>query len=301
MKRGANKIPIWLLGVIIGIFIILSFLAGLRLSQTSSQQVNVSSQEQSSYFETQIKLLEQILERKETYINYLEQEATKYDIPLQQESTSSLWHEAVITRFIPNFCGSSILSRINTKRYLYYKNLAHPIGHDMMNGEVVYTELGADNFKEYVTASDLKIQSISQKILDDCKPKNDEEKANKVLEYVHKYVYEEDIDNYAKYPIETLAEGSGDCEDLSVLAASLMKSLDLDVALVIFSNHVGIGISLPSEPSVTTTHITYFEKDGKKYYYGECTGTDWPDDPVKWKIGEKPSNINYTEAYVLPV
>lgn len=59
--------------------------------------------------------------------------------------------------------------------------------------------------------------------------------------------YEYDIDNYGwdgfiAYPLETLYLGKGDCEDTSILLASIYLAMGYDVALLDFTEHVAVGV-----------------------------------------------------------
>lgn len=46
---------------------------------------------------------------------------------------------------------------------------------------------------------------------------------------------------YPKYPIETLVEKRGDCEDRAILAAALLKRMGYEVALLVLPTHVAQG------------------------------------------------------------
>jgi hypothetical protein len=113
---------------------------------------------------------------------------------------------------------------------------------------------------------------------------NNESFANAVLTIVQQMSY---IVSHVKYPVETLVDGCGDCDVLSLLAASIMKSGGLDVVLFYYGDlnpaHVNVGIHLVPSPSHTWwTTPTCFEHDGKRYWVAECT-------PKRhWKIGEQP-------------
>lgn len=92
---------------------------------------------------------------------------------------------------------------------------------------------------------------------------------------------------YPKYPIETLVDQSGDCEDLAILAASLVGEYHgYDrVVFVYFPEHMGIAIR------TTDKEIAYRKKknmesghvksDGEVFIYQETT------DPV-WVLGQIP-------------
>lgn len=77
---------------------------------------------------------------------------------------------------------------------------------------------------------------------------------------------------YPKYPIESLMEEAGDCEDQAILAAAMLKRMGYDVALLVCPGHAAVGIAgsegLPG---------TYFmdEATGLRYFYGETTSDGW--------------------------
>lgn len=77
---------------------------------------------------------------------------------------------------------------------------------------------------------------------------------------------------YPKYPIETLMEQKGDCEDQAILAASLLNCMGYEVALLILPTHVALGIagfnhlrgSYVIDPITRT-----------RYFYTEMTVRGW--------------------------
>ncbi len=98
------------------------------------------------------------------------------------------------------------------------------------------------------------------------------------------------FDEYTKYPIQTIIDQSGDCEDLSILAAALLKRQGYDVKLFYVkpkndsnSNHMAIGVLGDYYYSGT-----YIEKDGKKYFYVETTSPGW-------KFGQMPEKFKKAE------
>lgn len=79
-----------------------------------------------------------------------------------------------------------------------------------------------------------------------------EEKAQTILSFVNTLVYDNTIESafdYIKYPLQTLIEDNGDCEDIAILAASLMKTVSLDVLLIDIpprncrSSHLALGVN----------------------------------------------------------
>ena len=59
--------------------------------------------------------------------------------------------------------------------------------------------------------------------------------------------YLPDKDNYIKYPIETLIEGGGDCEDLSILFSSLCACLGYETLLISVRGHVYTAVSFQEQ------------------------------------------------------
>ena len=94
-----------------------------------------------------------------------------------------------------------------------------------------------------------------------------------VVAFVQSIAYEEEATDYWKYPIETLADGKGDCEDTAILTAALLKAMDYDVAVLLFHSttpgHAAVAVACDN------CNGYYYPLDGKKYYFLETTGTDW--------------------------
>ena len=111
----------------------------------------------------------------------------------------------------------------------------------------------------------------------DCILENNEEGKTKdqlaynVIHLVQSIPYQYDIDStgekeFPKYPIETLYEGCGDCEDMSILLAGALREMNYGVCFFVYDNHVAVGIQ--GGEGFTSP---YFEYNGKKYYYIEAT------------------------------
>ncbi|MBI2107524.1 transglutaminase domain-containing protein [Candidatus Woesearchaeota archaeon] len=120
------------------------------------------------------------------------------------------------------------------------------------------------------------------------------ERAQLILDAVHRLPYIKDpVLDYPKHPAETLAEFGGDCEDLAILAASMMRHAKLDCALLDFEGHVAAGVYIPEGqlPKLKgTVHVTS-NRSEIKYFFCECTGTDWPDNPSRGRVGQ--ANVDY--------
>jgi predicted transglutaminase-like cysteine proteinase len=99
---------------------------------------------------------------------------------------------------------------------------------------------------------------------------------------------------YWRFPIETLVEKEGDCEDTTVLFASLLKALDYDVVLLFYSweedgkrlGHLSAGVNIPG------SHGDYIEDNGKKYYYCETT-------KINYYLGDIPKDIKFDPSKII--
>lgn len=77
---------------------------------------------------------------------------------------------------------------------------------------------------------------------------------------------------YPKYPLETLVDGKGDCEDSSILAAALLNQMDYDVVLLYYPSHLAVGVQMENfSPYYVDYTPKYYDFQGKRYYYVETT------------------------------
>ncbi len=101
--------------------------------------------------------------------------------------------------------------------------------------------------------------------------------------------------DYEKFPVETMFDGYGDCEDKSILGASLLKAMGYDVVLLLLvaednsRSHMAIAANLPS-----VKNGTYYNYNGKKYFYIETTFAGW-------KIGEVPDSWIGLKSIIIPI
>ena len=123
-----------------------------------------------------------------------------------------------------------------------------------------------------------------------------EDFVNAVLMLVHQIPYE--IVAEPRYPVETIVENTGDCDLLSFVAASLVKSQNMEVVLLFYSqeSHMNIGVALPAPPREARTKVSYIDYSGSRYYVAECTGNDWQNG---WRIGECPSELEGAHVTVV--
>lgn len=95
--------------------------------------------------------------------------------------------------------------------------------------------------------------------------------AVRFVQEVIEYEYDEDttyMDEYPRYPVETLYERVGDCEDTSILMAALLKELGFEVGLLSLPGHVAVALKTVDDYN----DGPYYTFNGKRYLYIESTG-----------------------------
>lgn len=170
--------------------------------------------------------------------------------------------------------------------YDYYKELPRP---PTLNYSVFVTHPFDDDYIKLLVDSMEKIARQEQF--------NDLEKIEFATAFVQHLPYAVDsvttpYDEYPRYPFETLVDKVGDCEDTSILLASLLYEMGYRIVMVIFpetpdtGSHCGIGI-LGSEGMFGT----YFEYAGENYFYVETSGRGW-------HVGDIPEKYEGVGAYL---
>lgn len=83
------------------------------------------------------------------------------------------------------------------------------------------------------------------------------------------YQKETSSPEYPKYPIETLVERGGDCEDTAILLAAIFREMGISTILISPPGHMATAIAIDGKQG---THIKW---KGKNYHYIETTGNSW--------------------------
>ncbi len=117
-----------------------------------------------------------------------------------------------------------------------------------------------------------------------------------VLAFVQSLPYTSDkvttgSDEYPRFPIETLVDDGGDCEDTSILFATLTLIMGYGTVYLNPPNHYAVGIL---GESLKGTYWTYPEGSNNTYYYCETTGDGF-------KIGQIPSEFQGQSAYIYSI
>ena len=152
------------------------------------------------------------------------------------------------------------------------------------------------NYSYYVTDStdDEYLAGLAEKFKEAAQKENysDLDMVKNIIFFVQNLEYVDDkvgtgYDEYPKFPLETLADQGGDCEDSAILLASLLRELGYGAVLVQFQNHMGVGVK-----GEDTMPGSYYEIDGTHYYYVETTSPGW-------EIGEIPDQMKDQRAKIL--
>ena len=109
-----------------------------------------------------------------------------------------------------------------------------------------------------------------------------EETVNFAASFVQNLKYETELEEYPNYPVETLFDKGGDCEDTAILTAALLQAMGYDAVLLRFSpvteggaGHMAVGVAVPGMSSGYS-----YKSEGQTYYYLETTAS--------WSVGEIP-------------
>ena len=84
--------------------------------------------------------------------------------------------------------------------------------------------------------------------------------------------------DHPRFPAETMADGTGDCEDTSILLAAILEEMGIDVALLSPPKHMGVGIACNGCSG------TYYTSHGSKFFYVETTANGW-------EVGKVPEDL----------
>ncbi|WP_440992061.1 hypothetical protein [Haloarchaeobius baliensis] len=122
-----------------------------------------------------------------------------------------------------------------------------------------------------------------------------QEQVHFVIDFIQDLPYVPDdvstgYDDYTKSVTETLVEGGGDCEDTAIMMAAVLQAetFNYDCILIQPPQHMAVGVYGNDLPG------TYWEYDGRRYYYLETTGNGWG-------VGELPPEYEGEDAYLYDV
>ena len=194
--------------------------------------------------------------------------------------------------------------RFNNKLWKFSMEIPVDLYNQYLNSKIKRNPYADKDMLKFVTSDDKVVVDLSDKLLSISKNENYDSvnTINFILRFVQEnieYIYDnisKNVAEYWRYPVETLVEKKGDCEDSSVLFASILDSLNYDVALLFYTwpegnqnfGHLAVGIHLDGD------HGSYIEDNaGKRYFYCETTSSQYVIGQLPPEIKDKPDKIIY--------
>lgn len=196
--------------------------------------------------------------------------------------------------------------------YREYKERPRPVYEDGLNKDELankvlmkYRSMALDPGDDYlidVIVSDLSEVAIAGEL-------DSRGRTEMVLRFVQSLTYTRDFDmspygEYPRYPVETLFDQGGDCEDTSILLAAILIEMDCDVALLFFDefDHMGLSIYFPEEAGIKMYGNSWIHDDNGDGYGDEGERRYWYlDTSGGHSIGWCPDEYAQTPAYVFPM
>lgn len=176
---------------------------------------------------------------------------------------------------------------VDVQMYIYYRNLER-----YLDVGDYYRYIVDENNQDIIR----QIVSVLQDVGNDLSY-TDMDMIREIVKFVQDVIeYEYDIDStgeieYPRYPIETLYERRGDCEDTSILLAAMLRELGYEVGFLALPRHIAVAVRAVDDYDSSS----YYEINGKRYVYIESTASGW-------NIGDIPKDYQQTEAefYLIP-
>jgi len=146
---------------------------------------------------------------------------------------------------------------------------------------------------KFVTSQDPTVAWVANEIRSLTAGMSKTERATVALAFVQSIAYKSDSvsegeRDYFRFPVETLYDHCGDCEDSSFLLAALLEAMGYDAVVLFFIGHAAVGVDV-DDPYGSSR----FYKNGVPYYLCETTSPGW-------RIGERPSGLS-SEYWVAQV
>lgn len=86
------------------------------------------------------------------------------------------------------------------------------------------------------------------------------------------------IAEYGRFPLQTLADGKGDCEDTAMLVCAILSQLNIESALIVLEDedggHAAAGLKLQGAPANFVDDDGVIHHSGVSWLYGETTLDD---------------------------
>jgi hypothetical protein len=160
------------------------------------------------------------------------------------------------------------------------------------------TRDGPAGYGYLTTTHDYYLQILAQKLNETTNQMGygSYDKVSFILAFVQSLPYTSDsvttnYDEFPRFPIETLVDDGGDCEDTSILFASLTLILGYGTVYINPPNHYAVGVL---GTDLRGTYWNYPPDSNRTYYYCETTGSGF-------KIGQLPTEFQGRNASIYAI
>jgi hypothetical protein len=192
--------------------------------------------------------------------------------------------------FAWNYNGKYWTWNLSIPQNLYDSYKSVPVSTRTANGPAGYSFL--------TTTDDYYIKILADKLNETATQLgyNSFDKVSFVLAFVQSLPYTSDSvttghDEYPRFPIETLVDDGGDCEDTSILFATLTLIMGYGTVYINPTDHYAVGIL---GNNLGGTYWTHPENSNNTYYYCETTGDNF-------KIGQLPDEFHGQKAFIYDI
>jgi predicted transglutaminase-like cysteine proteinase len=134
---------------------------------------------------------------------------------------------------------------------------------------------------------------------------------NNVLAFAQRFEYAFDredkgVAEYPKFPLETMVEDRGDCEDHAILAAACLARLGYEVRLVSVEYGTGPGhmaLAVAGADELPEGFALVDPTSGRRFYYCEATTDAASRDPrgIVFRMGEAPEREKQAQLELIPI
>ena len=172
--------------------------------------------------------------------------------------------------------------------------------------DIIRSQGTTEHDKMFVTSDDKYVKQIAEYISGATVGLDKAEVVNVLLRFTQTipYMYDSESvgqEEYWKYPLETLYDGNGDCEDTSILFCAVGKAMGYDTALMLFSGHATGAISIADMGYDTSDVKLKTERVGAGFFsrvvsYYTIDNSDISTYVYREKIPTTPSYYLYCET-----
>ena len=166
----------------------------------------------------------------------------------------------------------------------------------------MYNSNTVANIQMLVTDTDNYVKELAKMLKEKTEGMSDYDRINVLLAFTQYIEYVSDETSmgqaeYWKYPLETLYDNNGDCEDTSILFAAIGKAMGFDTAVMLFPGHATGAISIDSlncEYTIIKQTLNHTQTD----FWGHSTTYSYEYDFVQLNNDNSKQYYIYSNKYL---